>query len=361
APATGACSCTAPGACASCRSCGRPGVARWRPPHTCAATPSRATTEVRLRSARSAGASRTIWQASSPASARPAADSQDVGMPAVVSDTVAPARRCAYAVLRATFERGAYTDRALRARATGLDTRDRALAMRLASGAVQRAGTLDHLLSALAERPARQLDPPLLAGLRLGLYELLYLGGAPDYAIVADAVQLAKQHGRGGHGLVNAVLRRAAREGASALLGSLSDATPEQATVMHSHPEWIVRMWWQQLGSGEARALLARDNEPAELALRANTLVSDASTLARTARRLRARNVRVEVADARQTRRDGRSFDRVLVDPPCSGLGTLQARPDLRWRVTPEGVASMAATQAEILAAGARAVCPGGL
>src|SRR5205823_2407763 len=262
APATGACSCTAPGACSSCRSCGRPGVARWRPPHTCAATPSRATTEVRLRSARSAGASRTIWQASSPASARPAADSQDVGMPAVVSDTVAPARRCAYAVLRATFERGAYTDRALRARATGLDTRDRALAMRLASGAVQ-------------------LDPPLLAGLRLGLYELLYLGGAPDYAIVADAVQLAKQHGRGGHGLVNAVLRRAAREGASALLGSLSDATPEQATVMHSHPEWIVRMWWQQLGSGEARALLARDNEPAELALRANTLVSDASTLAR--------------------------------------------------------------------------------
>jgi len=378
-------------------------------------------------------------------------------MPAVVSDTVAPARRCAYAVLRATFERGAYTDRALRARATGLDTRDRALAMRLASGAVQRAGTLDHLLSALAERPARQLDPPLLAGLRLGLYELLYLGGAPDYAIVADAVQLAKQHGRGGHGLVNAVLRRAAREGASALLGSLSDATPEQATVMHSHPEWIVRMWWQQLGSGEARALLARDNEPAELALRANTLVSDASTLARqlpvachrdpllaeavvldgpfdvhgsplfrrgaflaqsraamlvahaldpragesvldlcaapggkathvaalmggegvvlaverhrgraqalarTARRLRARNVRVEVADARQTRRDGRSFDRVLVDPPCSGLGTLQARPDLRWRVTPEAVASMAAAQADILAAGARAVRPGGL
>jgi 16S rRNA (cytosine967-C5)-methyltransferase len=54
-------------------------------------------------------------------------------------------------------------------------------------------------------------------------------------------------------------------------------------------------------------------------------------------------------------------FDRVLVDPPCSGLGTLQARPDLRWRVTPESVREMAGTQASILAAGAAAVCPGGV
>ena len=38
-----------------------------------------------------------------------------------------------------------------------------------------------------------------------------------------------------------------------------------------------------------------------------------------------------------------RGFDRVLVDPPCSGLGTLQARADLRWRVTPAAIAKMAA------------------
>jgi 16S rRNA (cytosine967-C5)-methyltransferase len=51
----------------------------------------------------------------------------------------------------------------------------------------------------------------------------------------------------------------------------------------------------------------------------------------------------------------------VLVDPPCSGLGTLQARPDLRWRVTPEAVAQMACAQAQILAAGALALRPGGV
>src|SRR5271154_3894339 len=135
-------------------------------------------------------------------------------MPAVPSRsaaTIAPARACAYIVLRRVFERGAYADRALQAEAAGLDQRDHALAMRLAYGAVQRKGTLDHLIEQLADRPAAQLDPPLLAAVRLRLSELLYLRGSPDSAIVADAVELAKTHGRAGHGLVNAVLRRAAR------------------------------------------------------------------------------------------------------------------------------------------------------
>jgi 16S rRNA (cytosine967-C5)-methyltransferase len=73
--------------------------------------------------------------------------------------------------------------------------------------------------------------------------------------------------------------------------------------------------------------------------------------------------VRVVVGDAARPLRDASpaSFDRVLVDPPCSGLGTLQARPDLRWRVAPGDVAEVARTQAAILAAGAAAVRPGGV
>jgi 16S rRNA (cytosine967-C5)-methyltransferase len=371
--------------------------------------------------------------------------------------TIAPARRCAYTVLRRVFEGGAYADRALQAEAAGLDPRDRALAMRLAFGAVQRKGTLDHLIEQLANRPVAALDPPLLAALRLGLYELLYLRGAPDYAVVAEAVELAKAHGRAGHGLVNAVMRRAAREGTDALLATLSDETPAQAAVMHSHPEWIARLWWEALGAEEARALMACNNEPGEVALRANTLVIDAPTLAErlpvrthpdpslpeavvldepfdahgselwqqgaflaqaraamlvartldpvsgervldlcaapggksthlaalmggrgelvavernrrragalehTARRLRATNIRVELADAELGRAEGPVFDRVLVDPPCSGLGTLQARADLRWRVTPDAITEMAQTQARILGAGADSVRPGGV
>src|SRR6202035_3688862 len=112
------------------------------------------------------------------------------------------------------------------------------------------------------------------------LFELLYLDGSPDYAVVADAVELAKTQSRAGHGLVNAVLRRAAREGPDALLGELSDDTPERAAIKPSHPEWIARLWWQTLGAEPARALMAYDNEPGEVSLRANTLVTDASALA---------------------------------------------------------------------------------
>jgi 16S rRNA (cytosine967-C5)-methyltransferase len=381
-------------------------------------------------------------------------------VPSPPAATVAPARRCAYAVVRRVFERGAYADRALQAEAEQLGPRDRALAMRLAYGAVQRKGTLDHLIERLAERPAARLDPPVLAALRLGLYELLYLDGSPDYAVVAEAVELAKTGTpptRSGHGLVNAVLRRATREGAGALLGALAEDTPRHAAVKHSHPEWIARLWWETLGAEQARALMACDNEPLEVALRVNTLVTDLATLAaelpvrthpdprlaealvldepfdmhgsplwrqgaflaqsraamlvaraldprpgervldlcaapggksthlaalmqgrgevlaiernprragelvRTAQRLRADNVRVEVADAELERPEGPAFDRVLVDPPCSGLGTLQARADLRWRVTPDALAQMARAQARILAAGAGALRPGGV
>jgi len=59
------------------------------------------------------------------------------------------------------------------------------------------------------------------------------------------------------------------------------------------------------------------------------------------------RIVRVQTADA--TAVEGR-FDRVLVDPPCSGLGTLQSRPDLRWHATPDGPLEL---QARILDAAA--------
>lgn len=113
-------------------------------------------------------------------------------VPSTSAAALAPARACAYTVLRRVFEQGAYADRALQAEAAGLEPRDRALAMRLAYGAVQRKGTLDHLIERLTERPAAALDAPVLAALRLGLYELLYLSGAPDYAVVAEAVELAK-------------------------------------------------------------------------------------------------------------------------------------------------------------------------
>jgi 16S rRNA (cytosine967-C5)-methyltransferase len=83
-----------------------------------------------------------------------------------------------------------------------------------------------------------------------------------------------------------------------------------------------------------------------------------ADELRATVARMRATCVEARVGDARDDH--GTGYDRVLVDPPCSGLGTLSGRPDLRWRANPEGVAELAALQREILGAAARAVRPGG-
>jgi 16S rRNA (cytosine967-C5)-methyltransferase len=77
---------------------------------------------------------------------------------------------------------------------------------------------------------------------------------------------------------------------------------------------------------------------------------------------MRATSVRVHVGDARDVTPAalGGTFDRVLVDPPCSGLGTLRTHPDLRWRATPEGIEALRSEQEAIVAAARGALAPGG-
>ena len=143
--------------------------------------------------------------------------------------------------------------------------------MRLAYGTVQRRATLDHLIAELAGRPLDRLEPLVVAALRLGLYQLAFLDRVPAHAAVGESVALVKESSPGGAKLVNAVLRRGARE-AAARVAALPDATPAEAALRHSHPEWIAALWWDALGADAARALLAADNEPAETALRVNPL-----------------------------------------------------------------------------------------
>ena len=78
------------------------------------------------------------------------------------------------------------------------------------------------------------------------------------------------------------------------------------------------------------------------------------------AARTGAANVRVVCADAREGVERSQGYDRVLVDPPCSDLGTLASRPDARWRKDPAAIERLAGLQGEILEAGIGAVRPGG-
>src|SRR5438270_10628718 len=182
------------------------------------------------------------------------------------------ARRLAFDVVRRVSD-GAYADRAFRAEAgrARLERTDRAFAQQLAYGAIQRRLTLDHVIAKLSARPLGRLDPPLLDALRLGIYQLLYMDSVPDHAAVAETVELAKATQGAGFKFANAVLRRATRE-ARAILDATTDDDPRGASIRHSHPLWLVELWWEALGPDDTRALLEADNRAAEDALRFNPL-----------------------------------------------------------------------------------------
>jgi 16S rRNA (cytosine967-C5)-methyltransferase len=315
-------------------------------------------------------------------------------------------RRVAHRVLVRVFDEGAYADRAFAGEAGDLDARDRAFAQRIAYGAIQRVRTLDHAVEAIGDRSVEELDVPVRAALRLGAYELGFLGGVPPRATVNEAVELVRASGAArATGLVNAVLRRVAEQ-IRALLGALPEGTPQHAALKHSYPDWVAETWWREWGSEDALALMRAQNEPAERVLRpAGTGVwpqSRGSQLAGSAvgaqegervldlcaapggkttqlaeraaevvavefhparaRRLEENvrglgfdNVTVVTADARELPAELTGFDRVLVDAPCSGLGVLASRPDLRWRAQP-----LPELQLELLRVAAERVRPGG-
>ena len=104
---------------------------------------------------------------------------------------------------------------------------------------------------------------------------------------------------------------------------------------------------------GEAGKVLALDRHARRLAL-----------VARDARRLGLTQLRTRELDATlpfDGLGDGRPFDRVLVDAPCSGLGALRRNPDARWRVRPELPAKLASVQRKLLWNASTALRPGGI
>src|SRR5919198_4556461 len=124
--------------------------------------------------------------------------------------SVSPARRAAFDTVLRVFEEDAYADRAFPTAAAGLDSRDRALAQRLAFGTIQRVRTLDHGIEGLGRRPVAKLDAPVRAALRLGAYQLAFSEVAV-HAAVNESVELVRAAGlTRAVGFTNAIMRRRA-------------------------------------------------------------------------------------------------------------------------------------------------------
>jgi 16S rRNA (cytosine967-C5)-methyltransferase len=385
-----------------------------------------------------------------------------------------PARRSAFEILRRVELEDAYASSLLGALAEELRADDRALCHELVLGVLRRRLWLDAALQHFATRRIESLDLPVRVALRIGLYQLRFLGRIPPSAAVNESVNLVRAaRVKSAAGFINAVLRRATREPDYDPATDVADPV-ERLTIETSHPQWLIERWVDAFGFDEAAALARANNEaapvafrltaktlntqtPAEqiikeleaagaelsrsrvapdawrvsspgtardperanagailrtlsgegliyfqdeasqlvahlLGVRAGDRLLDVSaapgsktmhvaalqpqamivagdfyehrvrTLRDLAKTQGADSIRLVVHDATLDLPFADAlFDRVLVDAPCSGTGTLRHNPEIRWRLKPVDIAELASKQKRILANAAAMVRRGGL
>lgn len=273
---------------------------------------------------------------------------------------------------------------------TALSERDRGFVTELVYGVTRMRRACDFLVDRFV---LRDLDVATRNLLRLGAYQLHFLG-TPPHAAVSATVAVAPGRTRG---LVNAVLRRVSeaevdwpddatrlsypdwlverlvgdlgREDALAAL-EVMDTAPEVTTRADGYTQdlasqWVAAAVGARAGQRVADVCAAPGGKATALAASGATIIAADLSPARAglvrdnATRLGSR-VAVVAADARRPPWPAATFDRVLVDAPCSGLGVLRRRPDARWRIDAGAIDRLAELQREIVGAAVGLLRPGG-
>jgi 16S rRNA (cytosine967-C5)-methyltransferase len=300
----------------------------------------------------------------------------------------------------AAVDEGAYANLILpqllsRSKREGLADRDIGLVTELVYGTIRMQRQLDALLQPFLSRPP---DAEVLRVLRLGAYQIRHMR-IPSHAAVSETVEMAPARGRG---FTNAVLRKLSSADPNTGFASLGEEL--------SYPEWIVKSMIATLGQGDAVDVLQAMNIAAEVHTRADGYVQDLASqsvagfvgaksgervldmcaapggkatalaglgayvvaadlhqhrvglIAQNVESLGLQsNVGVLRCDARQLPLRSGSFDRVLLDAPCSGFGSLRRRPDARWRIKPADVVALVALQRSLFASAVEACRSGGV
>jgi 16S rRNA (cytosine967-C5)-methyltransferase len=301
------------------------------------------------------------------------------------------ARALAVEALARIEDHGAYANLVVPEllRRSDLEERDRHFTTELVYGTTRMRRACDLLVDRFL---TREVEPLVRRLLRLGAYQLHFLS-IPPHAAVGETVEVAPKRARG---LINAVLRRVADAPVS---------WPDDATRL-SYPDWIVDRLVADLGADAALGALEVMDRPPTVTEREDGYVQDLASRwvaeavgARAGERvldlcaapggkallLATTGAHVVAADLRPSRAGlvaanarGRSplavvaadgtrppwppatFDRVLVDAPCSGLGVLRRRPDARWRVAPDAVDRLVGIQRALVDAAIALLRPGG-
>lgn len=153
-----------------------------------------------------------------------------------------------------------------------LDHQDRQQANEYIHGIFRRRSYLDFLISHYSSIQLEEMEPFFRNLLRLGIYDLLFMDGTPDYAAINEAVEIAKTQISSKTGdLTNAILRRIQRELDALPKPDFEDRTKLIATTF-SHPEWMVERWVKQFGEREAFMLMQANNQRPSYYVRVNNL-----------------------------------------------------------------------------------------
>jgi 16S rRNA (cytosine967-C5)-methyltransferase len=315
----------------------------------------------------------------------------------------AAARVAAFGALLAV-ERGAWSTEALASKSAHLDSRDAGLASDIVFGTLRRQGEIDAMIAKYSRRSAEKLDEAVHVAIEMGLYQMRFLDRVPGHAAVNDSVELARRAGKASAApFVNAVLRRALREPVEVpetastpawLLDRWKNWFGEEAALKIAHaslepPRRYIRVGhaeppenavptevpgcyllpsgspgsfrFQDIGSQSVVPLLdlqeghsfldlcaAPGNKTAQAQETPLRAIACDLHLSR-ARLLLPLDIPVVTVDATHRLPFTRPFDRILVDAPCTGTGTLSRNPEIKWRLQPADVSDLQARQKAIL------------
>src|ERR1017187_6343310 len=301
----------------------------------------------------------------------------------------APARILAFDILR-RVESGAWASDLLLAHSAALDPRDASLAAEIVFGVLRFRAQLDYLIEHYSAR-RQKLDAEVRIALRMAIYQLRYLERVPPHAAVTDSVDLVKRaRKRSAAGFVNAILRQVDRDPV---------AWPTREIEL-SCPEWLLARWERHFGPASAapiaRAALqepekytragrtqdigsqsivpllqlapgqsfldlcaAPGNKTAQ-ALESGVRVTACDLHLHRIAQLKNLTPNLLVLDGTQPLPFARPFDRILLDAPCSGTGTLGRNPEIKWRLTPADLDDLHRRQAALLERALEALAPGG-
>ena len=150
---------------------------------------------------------------------------------------------------------------------------DKALLYEITHGVTRWMGRLDWILNGFYKGQFSKAIPNLKNGLRVALYQILFLDRIPDHAAVNEAVEFVKKlQGQKPADFTNAILRNIIRSKTAIRYPDPEEDLVGYFTAYLSHPSWMVKRYIQRFGRNDTEKLLNANNEKPYLTLRINAL-----------------------------------------------------------------------------------------